>query len=117
MIDQIEAPGTEPRWASAQPPQPPSPAAPDTSLNRFLGGSPVTVFFRLLVVSLVVGALLMWLDIRPMDVIIGVERFARRIWSLGFDAVREVAEYIVAGAVIVIPIWLVLRLMNVRGPR
>jgi hypothetical protein len=32
----------------------------------------------------------------------------------GFDAVREVLAYILAGAVIVLPIWFVLRLLNFR---
>ncbi|MCC2099087.1 MAG: hypothetical protein KDJ29_19515 [Hyphomicrobiales bacterium] len=87
----------------------------DNALNRFLGGSPLSVLIRLLVVSLVVGALLMWLDIQPMDIYYGLRRFLRRIWMLGFDSLREICSYILAGAVIVIPIWFVLRLMNMRG--
>ena len=42
---------------------------------------------RLLVVSLVVGALLMWLDIRPWEVLRAVERLFLRLWAMGFDAV------------------------------
>jgi hypothetical protein len=84
-------------------------------VHRFLGGSPVSVFVRLLFVSLIVGALLMWLDIRPMDVFLSIERLFRRVWNLGFDAIREIGEYIVAGAVIVVPVWLVVRLMSMRG--
>lgn len=91
--------------------------ANQSSLNRFLGGSPLAVFVRLLFVSLIVGAFLMWLDIRPIDVIYSVERLFRRIWNLGFDAVREIFEYIIAGAVLVVPIWLVIRLMNMRSAR
>jgi hypothetical protein len=87
----------------------------DNALNRFLGGSPLSVLIRLLVVSLVVGALLMWLDIRPMDIYFGLRRFLQRIWMLGFDSLREIGAYIIAGAVIVVPVWFVLRLMNMRG--
>ena len=72
---------------------------------------------RLLVVSLVVGALLMWLDIRPWEVLRAVERLFLRLWAMGFDAVREIVAYIVAGAVIVVPVWLVLRLFSMRGAR
>jgi hypothetical protein len=57
----------------------------------------------------------MWLDIRPMDVFLSIERLFRRVWNLGFDAIREISEYIVAGAVIVVPVWLVVRLMSMRG--
>jgi hypothetical protein len=94
------------------------PSRPEHSaLSRFLGGSPGAVFLRLLFVSLIVGAFLMWLDIRPEDVFRGILEIADHIRRLGFAAVREVANYIFAGAVIVVPIWLVLRLMNMRNGR
>ena len=86
----------------------------DSSFNRFIGGSPVAVFARLLFASLVVGALLVWLDIRPYDLIAGFERLFRRIWALGFDAVREVAEYVLVGAAVVVPVWFVMRLLGTR---
>lgn len=85
-----------------------------SGFNRFIGGSPVAVFARLLFVSLVVGALLVWLDIRPYDLIVGFERLFHRIWALGFDAVREVAEYIAVGAVVVVPVWFVMRLLGAK---
>jgi hypothetical protein len=87
---------------------------PDTALTRFLGGSPVGVFLRLFFLSLVVGAVLMWLDIRPYDVIEAVVRFAHRIWALGFDAIRQLGDYLLAGAIIVVPIWFVSRLLSSR---
>jgi hypothetical protein len=86
-------------------------------LEDFLGGSPLSVAVRLFFISLVVGALLMWLDIRPIDIVRGVQAFFDRIYRLGFDAVREVASYVVAGAAIVIPAWFVLRLLNIGGRR
>ena len=88
-----------------------------SSINSFLGGSPLSVLVRLLFTSLIVGALLMWLDIRPWDVIAGLERLVRRLWNMGFESIRVVFEYVVAGAVIVVPIWLVLRLLNSRSSR
>jgi hypothetical protein len=88
-----------------------------SALQRFLGGPPAAVFIRLLLVSLIVGALLMWLDIRPGEVFAAIERFFRRILNLGFDSIREIGSYLVAGAVIVIPIWLVIRLLGMRGAR
>ena len=85
------------------------------ALTRFFGGAPLAVILRLLVVSLIVGALLMWLDIHPRDVIRGLENFVLRIWNMGFEAVRELAQYVFAGAVIVVPVWLVMRLLSARG--
>ena len=84
------------------------------SLTRFLGGSPLAVLVRLIFVSLIVGALLAWLDIRPQDIFAGVERFIRRLTGMGFAAVREVGTYILIGAMIVVPVWLILRLLNMR---
>ena len=88
------------------------------TLVRVLGGPPLSVLARLLMLSLIVGALLMWLEIHPAEIIENVERLLRRLWNLGFGAVRVVLEYVIAGAVIVVPIWLVLRLLNLgRSPR
>ena len=84
----------------------------DNQLTRFLGGPPLAVFVRLLLISLIVGAVLMWLDIRPAEIIYGVQRLIQRLWDLGFGAIHVVVEYVIAGAVIVVPIWIVLRLMN-----
>ena len=84
----------------------------DNQISRFLGGAPLAVFFRLLLISLIVGAVLMWLDIRPAEIIYGVQRLIQRLWDLGFGAIHVVIEYVVAGAVIVVPIWFILRLLN-----
>jgi hypothetical protein len=89
----------------------------ETPLTRFLGGTPANVALRLVLLSIVVGALLMWLDIRPIDVIETCVRFARRIWAMGFDAIRELGTYVLTGAMIVVPVWLVLRLFNLRRLR
>ena len=59
----------------------------------------------------------MWLDIRPGEIFYALERFVGRIWNLGFESIREVMSYIIAGAVLVVPVWLVIRLLNMRGAR
>jgi hypothetical protein len=95
----------------------PESMASNNALENFLGGSPINVAVRLFFISLVVGALLMWLDIKPMDIIRGVQAFFDRIYRLGFDAVKELASYVIAGAAIVVPAWFVLRLLNMGGRR
>ena len=70
---------------------------------------------RLLALSLIVGFFLVWLDIRPVDVLIGLRNMVERFWNMGFDALRDIAEYVLAGAAIVVPLWLVLRLLNMKG--
>ncbi len=91
--------------------------ASNNTLEHFLGGSPLNTFVRLFVISLVVGALLMWLELRPIDILHGVQAFFDRIYQLGFGAVRELVSYVLAGAVFVVPAWLILRLMNMTGAK
>ncbi|PPQ40208.1 hypothetical protein CH337_17600 [Rhodoblastus acidophilus] len=87
---------------------------PESDLERFLGGSPGAVLARLVVLSLIVGFFLVWLDIRPGEVLAGLQRIVERFWAAGFDAVREIAAYLAAGAAIVVPVWLVLRLLSLK---
>ncbi len=94
-----------------------APAPPDPLLTRLFGGSPFAVLLRLLLMSLVAGAMLVWLDIHPQEIFRALDRFVQRIWLMGFDAVREVASYVLVGAMIVVPVWLIMRLMNMRGRR
>jgi hypothetical protein len=91
----------------------------ESDLERFLGGSPGAVLARLALLSLIVGFFLVWLDIRPVDVLLSLEGVFRRFWAAGFDAVREIASYLAAGAAIVVPVFLALRLvaMKPRGPK
>jgi hypothetical protein len=63
-------------------------------VTRFFGGPPLSVIFRLVLLSILVGVILE---------------------ALGFDAVRFLWRYLLLGAVIVVPIWFLLRLA--RAPR
>ena len=110
-------PEADSRYAGSNPNPWAREAPPRNAAARFLGGSPVAVFFRLLFASMLVGAFLVWLDISPFEIFANLRRLIDYIWSLGFDAVREIGRYVAAGAIIVVPIWLILRLMSFRGPR
>jgi hypothetical protein len=119
---------SKPQPSAPPPPSPQLNALPGSSpgdhtmpsnnaLENFLGGSPSAVFVKLAFVSLVVGALLMWLEIRPMDILRGLDEFVRRIYALGFGAVRELFNYVLAGAALVIPAWFILRVLSVGGKK
>jgi Family of unknown function (DUF6460) len=113
------APETPPGWTT-NPPRGQGalhPPRQDTPLTRFLGGSPGSVFLRLCFVSLIVGALFMWLDIRPVDIFRGIADLFHRLSRLGFDAIREIVDYVLVGAAIVVPVWFLLRLLNMRDDR
>ena len=89
-------------------------AARQSGLERFLGGSPGVVLARLVLMSLLVGFLLVWIDIRPMEVLLALRHVFERLWAAGFDAIREIGTYIAAGAAIVVPVWLILRLFSMK---
>ena len=81
-------------------------------LARFLGDSPLRVFLRLLVLSFIVGLVLSALNIRPSQVYFWIERTVTRIYDMGFEFVEEGLNYLVVGALIVIPIFVVMRLFK-----
>jgi hypothetical protein len=84
----------------------------DNAANRFFGGSPLAVIGRLILVSILVGVVLSALGLDPFDIVQSLERLVQSLWNLGFDAFRWVWRYLLLGAVIVVPIWLILRVIN-----
>jgi len=88
------------------------PAAERSSLERVLGGSPLAVLGRLVLISILVGVVLSALGLDPLNLIRSIETLVRQIYDMGFDAVRHVYGYFLLGAVLVIPIWIVMRLLG-----
>jgi hypothetical protein len=87
-------------------------AMSNDTVAKIFGGSPLGVLFRLILVSVLVGVILSALGLDPFDIIHSIERLVRSIWNMGWDAVRWLWRYFLLGAVIVIPIWLIMRLVN-----
>jgi hypothetical protein len=81
-------------------------------MTKVFGGSPLAVLARLVLVSILVGVVLAALGLDPFDIVRSVERLIRSIWNMGFDAVRWIWRYFLLGAVIVIPIWILMRVVN-----
>ena len=90
-------------------PAPKSAPPPDDLVTRFFGGPPLAVIFRLALVSILVGVILEALGFDPLNILESVRRLIQHIWDLGFDAVRYLWRYLALGAVIVVPVWLVMR--------
>jgi hypothetical protein len=83
-------------------------------LDKFVGGSPVGVLVRLVLLSIVVGVILSALGITPSNFFYQINVLLRRIYDLGFGAFESVVEYLVLGAMVVVPIWLIARLFKMR---
>jgi hypothetical protein len=90
---------------------------PNDTLTRFLGGSPLTVAGRLVLLSILVGVILAALGLDPRDIFRSVQELITRIWDMGFDAIRWVWRYFLLGAVLVIPIWFIMRLLKSPSTR
>ena len=85
------------------------------NIQRFLGGPPLAVAGKLILLSILIGVVLSALGLDPWNIVQSLEHLVRRLWNMGFDALRWLWQYFLLGAVLVIPIWLILRL--VRAPR
>ncbi len=85
----------------------------NSQLTRFLGGSPVSVLLRLVLLSVVVGVILAALGLDPANLLGSLRRFLDTVFSLGFDTVERLWRYFLLGAVIVIPLWVILRLLRI----
>lgn len=81
--------------------------------ERVLGGSPVGVLVRLVVMSFVVGLILTMLDINPNDILNWVDQRFRALTNLGFESIEQVFNVLIVGAVIVVPIWLFARVVRI----
>jgi hypothetical protein len=84
----------------------------DDNLSRFLGGSPLSVAFRLILLSILVGVVLAAIGFDPWNIVNSIRLLFQRIWEFGFDAINGLWRYFLLGAVIVIPIWLISRMFG-----
>ena len=87
------------------------------NVSRFLGGPPLAVLGKLIVLSILVGVVLAALGLDPWNIFESLQRIVRWVWDLGFDAVRRLWRYFLLGAAIVVPVWLIMRLAKAPGER
>jgi uncharacterized membrane protein YqjE len=81
-------------------------------MERFVGGSLLGTIIKLVVVSVAVGLVLAWLDLTPWELLENLRRSLEHLFARGFGMIRDLFGYFLLGAVIVIPVWIVLRLLK-----
>jgi hypothetical protein len=84
-------------------------------VSRFLGGPPLAVLGKLVLLSVLVGVVLAALGLDPWNLFESIRNLFRWVWNLGLDAVIRLWRYFLLGAAIVVPIWLIMRLA--KAPR
>jgi hypothetical protein len=82
--------------------------------RQFFGDSVSGTLIRLVLLSVVVGVVFSALGITPFNLIDRLEQLVRNIANMGFDALNWAFRYFLLGAVIVFPVWFVVRLMGSR---
>jgi len=82
-------------------------------MNRLFGGPILPTLIKLAIASIIVGLLLAFFGIRPMDLWTDFLDTVARIWHMGFGAIDWSLRYFLLGAVVVVPIWLAIRLWSV----
>jgi hypothetical protein len=75
----------------------------------------LAVIGRLIMLSILVGVILAAIGLDPMHIIESIRHLVENIWNMGFDVVRWLWRYFLLGAVIVVPIWFLMRLA--KAPR
>jgi uncharacterized membrane protein len=112
--DPTPATARHPDPARAAPPLSTSEVPRRARVERWLGGSAPSVLVKLLLLSLIVGALMAFLGLSPMGLLQALVNFVRSILDLGSEAVRDVLTWVVTGALVVVPLWLLLRVFSRR---
>lgn len=82
--------------------------------KTIFGGNPIGVIIRLALLSVAVGVVLSVLGITPQNFLERLNAIITNIYNLGFDAFESVLGYLLLGAMVVIPIWLIMRLASAR---
>jgi hypothetical protein len=63
--------------------------------------------------SILIGVILEVLGLDPWNILDSLRHLLLRIWDMGFDALRWLWRYLLLGAALVVPIWLLIRLSHV----
>jgi hypothetical protein len=82
--------------------------------NRLMGDTPGRTIVKLLILSVVVGFVMSMMGLSPWDLVRFVDNGIRELWHSGFRALGRIGDYLLVGAMIVIPAFIILRILNWR---
>lgn len=85
-----------------------------SGLERLMGGRPGSVVIKLVLLSLLVGFVMSVFGFNVADLVRSAVDAVRDALRDGGGVFRQLASYVIAGAAIVVPIWLLLRLTRAR---
>ena len=83
-------------------------------LTRLLGDTPGRTIIKLVVISVVVGFVMSMMGFSPWDLVRMIRNGILDLWHSGFAALGRVGDYLIVGAMIVVPVFIILRILNWR---
>lgn len=83
-------------------------------LTQFLGDTPLRVLLKLAVLSFIAGLVMNTLGWSPLDLFWGLRDFITGIWNMGFAAINKFVGYFLLGAAVVVPAFILVRLLSYR---
>ena len=90
--------------------------ADDNQVSRIFSGSAGRTAIQLVIASLIVGAILSFLGLSPREFWEGIFNTIRGLVEMIGDSIGEVAinliTYLIIGAMVVIPIWIIARVIG-----
>ena len=106
----INNPPPRPEASRAEPPR--TEARRPDPVTRFFGGSPLWVLAKLAMLSIVIGVVLAVLGLDALAILRALEDLFYSFFENILDSLHTVLRWFLMGAVIVFPIWLLMRLIN-----
>ena len=84
------------------------------TVNRFLGDTVARTIIKLIVVSILVGMAMNVFNIYPLDIVYAFRDFAVNLWEKGWAALGRCGDWLILGAMIVVPVFVLLRVLTYR---
>jgi len=82
-----------------------------STMDRIFGGAVVPTLFKLALLSVFVGLIFAVFGIDPMNLWRDFGATIRDAWTLAFDAVNWSWQYAALGAIVVLPLWIIYRII------
>lgn len=87
---------------------------PRSGLERLLGERPGSLAIKLVLISLFVGFIMSVFGFNAADLVRGAAEAVRDMLRDSGAVFRQLGSYVLTGAAIVLPVWLILRLLQRR---
>lgn len=84
------------------------------AVNRYLGDTVPRTIVKLIVISILVGMVMNVFNIYPFDIVYAFRDFIVNLWEKGWAALGRFGDWLILGAMVVVPVFILFRLLNYR---